>query len=141
MLQTPLPGQTFLVYTDASDVGFGAVLAQASPRGEQHMFYLSSKLTKAEKNDVAFEKETLAMKWALDGFRYCLWRQAFTIITNQAPLQCLHQMKDHNPHLTQWCLALNLLASQCRIGRAACILMQILASPPPPPAGRERLFG
>lgn len=46
----PVKGLPYLLHTDASAVGLGAVLAQATNQGERPLFHFSRKLTKAEKN-------------------------------------------------------------------------------------------
>ncbi|CAM5087755.1 unnamed protein product [Eretmochelys imbricata] len=56
----------FLVFTDASDTGLGAVLMQTDTKGERHpTLYLSKKLLPREQHYAAIEKERLAMVWAL----------------------------------------------------------------------------
>lgn len=93
---------------DASNVGLGAVLAQLTKRVEQPIFFLSWKLSSAEQKYVAIEKEAPAMGWAIEECKYYLWGHLFTIIMDHAPLQWLHQMKDSNPCLLRWYLALQL---------------------------------
>lgn len=50
VLYTPLPNRPFCLYTDSLDRGLGAVLTQDTPSGEQPVFFLSHKLSKAERN-------------------------------------------------------------------------------------------
>lgn len=77
-------------------------------------FFLSRKLTGSEQKYVAIEKEALAMQWAIEEFLYYLWGQWFTVVTNHAPLQWLAHMKDTNPRLMQWYLALQPYAFSIR---------------------------
>ncbi|CAM5177784.1 unnamed protein product [Eretmochelys imbricata] len=66
VLVTPDFDKPFVVFTDASDTGLGAVLMQEDEKGERHpIVYLSKKLLPWEQNYVAIEKESLAMVWAL----------------------------------------------------------------------------
>lgn len=88
------------LYKDASEVGLGEVLAQDFPEGECPIFYLSYQLTRAERNCVTIEREALALKWAVEHFKYYL--------LDHTPLKWLHCMRETNPHLTQWHLSLQL---------------------------------
>ncbi|XP_016533291.1 uncharacterized protein LOC103146684 [Poecilia formosa] len=52
------------------------------------------------------EKEMLAIKWALDSFRYYLLGRDFTLETDHKALQWLKKMKDTNGRITRLYLAL-----------------------------------
>lgn len=54
----------FIVHTDASEVGLGAVLSQTQVGEEHPVLYISRKLAKYEKNYSTLEKECLRVKWA-----------------------------------------------------------------------------
>lgn len=101
VLYAPLPQHPFCLYTDASDRGLGAVLTQDTLVGQQPVFFLSCKLSKAENNYVVVEREVLAVQWAIDDFKYYLWRHKFTVVTDHALLPWLNRMKDANPCLIQ----------------------------------------
>ncbi|CAM5179382.1 unnamed protein product [Eretmochelys imbricata] len=96
-----------MVFTDASDTGLGAVLMQEDERRERlPIVYLSKKLLCQEQNYMAFEKECLAMLWALKKLEPYLFGQHFTVYTNHPPLTWLHQMKGANAKLLRWSLLL-----------------------------------
>ena len=60
------PGSTFILETDASIVGLGAVLSQMQPDGTVHpMAYASRSVNKHEKNYGISELETLGLVWAV----------------------------------------------------------------------------
>ncbi|KAL1276203.1 hypothetical protein QQF64_035826 [Cirrhinus molitorella] len=65
VLRAPDLNCPFLLQTDASDTGLGAVLSQVQGGEEHPILYISRKLTPAERNYAAVEKETLAVKWAV----------------------------------------------------------------------------
>ncbi|KAI2667414.1 Retrovirus-related Pol polyprotein from transposon 17.6 [Labeo rohita] len=110
------PGQTvlrapdfncpFLLQTDASDTGLGAVLSQVRDGEEHPVMYISRKLTPAETRYAAVEREVLAIKWAVLELRYYLLGRRFTLMTDHAPLQWMASAKDTNARVTRWSLAL-----------------------------------
>ena len=60
----------FLLYTDASSFGLGAVLAQKDNNNKEHVITYTSKRTdQYEVNYHATELECLAIKWAVEYFR------------------------------------------------------------------------
>ncbi len=79
----------FVVYTDASDSGFDAVLSKK--RGsEQFVFaYASRTLTDAERNYSTTEKECLAIVWNLFYWRPYLFGKSFEVVTDHQPLTWL----------------------------------------------------
>ncbi|CAM4627222.1 unnamed protein product [Lepidochelys olivacea] len=97
----------FVVFTDASDTGLGAVLMQEDEKGERHpIVYLSKKLLPREPHYAAIEKECLAMVWALKKLEPYLFGRHFTMYTDHSPLTWLHQMKGANAKLLRWSLLL-----------------------------------
>ncbi|KAL0148983.1 hypothetical protein M9458_055787 [Cirrhinus mrigala] len=96
----------FLLQTDTSDSGLGAVLSQVQ-EGEKHpILYISRKLSPAEKNYATVEREALAIRWAVLELRYYLLGRKFTLVTDHAPLQWMARAKDTNARVTRWFLAL-----------------------------------
>lgn len=70
------------------------------------MAYISRKLFPRETRDSAVELECLAVKWAIDTFKYYLLGREFKLETDHRALQWLEQMKDTNSRITRWFLAL-----------------------------------
>ena len=60
----------FIVQTDASDRGIGAVLTQIRRGIEYPIMYLSKILFSREQRYATIEKEALAEKWAIQSLRY-----------------------------------------------------------------------
>ena len=66
MLAYPDYKQKFKLYTDASESGLGAVLAQIKEDVlERPVVYASRTLSKSERNYDAHKLEFLALKWAI----------------------------------------------------------------------------
>ncbi|CAM4587252.1 unnamed protein product [Eretmochelys imbricata] len=96
-----------MVFTDASDMGLGAVLMQVDEKGERHpIMYLSKKLLSLEQNYMVIEKECVVMVWAFKKLQPYPFGQHFTVFTDHSPLTWLHQMKGGNAKLLRWSLLL-----------------------------------
>ncbi|XP_077118870.1 retrovirus-related Pol polyprotein from transposon 17.6 [Ranitomeya variabilis] len=106
VLVTPDFSSEFVVQTDASDTGIGAVLSQVKDGVEHPVLYLSWKLNVHEQRYAVVEKECLAIKWALDSLKYYLAGRKFKLVTDHAPLKWMHLHKDRNSRVTRWFLAL-----------------------------------
>uniref|UniRef100_A0A8C1M144 ribonuclease H n=1 Tax=Cyprinus carpio TaxID=7962 RepID=A0A8C1M144_CYPCA len=106
VLRAPDFSCPFLLQTDASDAGLGAVLSQVQEGEEHPVIYISRKLSPAERNYAVVEKEALAIKWAVLELRYYLLGRKFTLVTDHAPLQWMARSKDTNARVTRWFLAL-----------------------------------
>ncbi len=106
VLRAPDFGCPFLLQTDASEMGLGAVLSQVQAGEEHPVLFISRKLTTAEKNYATVEKEALAVKWAVLELRYYLLGRKFTLLTDHAPLQWMARAKDTNARVTRWFLVL-----------------------------------
>ncbi|XP_029442988.1 uncharacterized protein LOC115083327 [Rhinatrema bivittatum] len=96
----------FVLQTDASGTGLGAVLSQSEYGDEHPVLYLSRRLHEHERKYATIEKECLAVKWAIDSLKYYLAGRPFILVTDHAPLKWLHVMRDSNARLTRWYLAL-----------------------------------
>ena len=112
LIDTPVlrvadPTKSYILQTNASERGLGAVLSQLEGQGEEHpVAFASRKLLPREMNYSTIEKECLAIVWALKFFNTYLYGQVFTIETNHQPLSWLHHMKNSNARLTRWALAI-----------------------------------
>uniref|UniRef100_A0A3B1KDF6 Gypsy retrotransposon integrase-like protein 1 n=1 Tax=Astyanax mexicanus TaxID=7994 RepID=A0A3B1KDF6_ASTMX len=114
VLRNPDFNLPFILHTDASDTGLGAVLVQEF-HGEEHpILYISRALNPAEKRYAALEREALAIKWAVEELRYFLTGRQFTLVTDHAPLQWVSKHKDTNARVTRWFLALQEFSFQVR---------------------------
>lgn len=80
----------FIVYTDASCQGLGAVLAQVQDGRERVIAYASRSLHPSERNDAnysSFKLELLGLKWAVtEKFKDYLTGVKFTVFTDNNPV-------------------------------------------------------
>ena len=93
----PSLDQDFILYTDASGNGFGAVLEQEG----RVVSYASRTLTKAERNYSTIEKECLALVFGTKQFRHYLLGRKFKIVTDHCPLKWLSAQKMEG-RLSRW---------------------------------------
>ena len=102
VLRLPDFDRNFVVYTDASDYGLGAVLAQNFVDGEAVVAYASRQLSSSERNYSTFQKECLAIVWALQYFHHYLFGRTFVIVTDHRPLKWLQTMKPKSAQMERW---------------------------------------
>ena len=77
----------FIVHTDASYSGLGAVLYQKQQGKERVIAYASRGLKSSERNYPAHKLEFLALKWSVtDKFKDLLYGHRFEVITDNNPL-------------------------------------------------------
>ena len=99
VLNFPDPEKPFVVGTDASDYAVGAVLQQDHGRGLQPVAYLSHKLSSAERNYAAQEKELITIVHSVRTWSHHLQgaRNTIKVLTNHVTLRYFHRQ----PKLSQ----------------------------------------
>lgn len=102
VLPYPDPASPYLLDTDASAEGLGAVLSQVKDGKEHVVAYYSSKFTGPERNYCVTRKELLAVVRSLDHFHPYLYGARFTIRTDHAALQWLKTLKAPEGQLARW---------------------------------------
>jgi hypothetical protein len=97
----------FLIFTDASNYGIGAVLSQIQDDKEVVISYSSRHLNAAERNYSAIEREALAIVYGVKRYRHYLQDNRFEIISDHRPLQWLETHKDEKSRLGRWAIELS----------------------------------
>ena len=88
VLGYPDYSQPFVLQTDASGEGLGAVLVQVQEGAERVIAYASRGLSPAETRYAAHKLEFLALKWAVtDKFYDHLYGRRFSVLTDNNPLK------------------------------------------------------
>ena len=106
ILCLPEFSREFIVRTDASDIGIGAVLLQEYGGSKFPVFYVSKKLSERERAYSGIEKECLALVWAVQKFQSYLYGKQFVLETDHEPLVYINKAKCANARMMRWALAL-----------------------------------
>ncbi len=96
----------FILQTDASDRGIGAVLSQRLENIERPIAYYSKKLLPREVRYSTVEKECLAIVRAIQHFEVYLLGRPFHIQTDHQALQYLDKARHGNGRIARWSLML-----------------------------------
>ena len=100
ILAYPKPGGHFILDTDASAEGIGAVLSQIHDGKEKVIWYASRSLTKCEKKYCTTRRELLAIYKFVKQFKHYLIARKFTIRTDHEALQWL--LRNDRPTTSQY---------------------------------------
>ncbi|XP_011174704.2 uncharacterized protein K02A2.6-like [Solenopsis invicta] len=84
----------FILQTDASSVGLGAVLIQQVDSVKNIIVFASRALSDPKKKYSVTEQECLAVIWAIQKFRPYLEGYRFTVVTDHSGLRWLHNLKN-----------------------------------------------
>ena len=107
ILSNPDFHKEFILQTDASDRGVGAVLSQLDSDGnDRPVAFFSKKLLPREEKYSTIEKECLAIKLGIENFKVYLIGKKFTIQTDHRSLIWLNKLKEKNSRLARWSLTL-----------------------------------
>ena len=102
VLALPDWSQPFLLDTDASGTGIGAVLSQIQKGKECVIAYASRTLTKSERNYCVTRRELLAVVTFLQHFRPYLLGTPFTLRTDHGALSWIHKFKEPEGQIARW---------------------------------------
>ena len=96
----------FVLETDASSTGLGAVLLQEFEDSLHPVCFASRKLLDREKRYSTIERECLAIVWAVHKFVRFLWGVRFVLQTDHRPLTYLRTSNFKNSRIMRWALSL-----------------------------------
>lgn len=90
------------LYTDASSVGYGAILTQWVDNNKKVVAYFSKRTTPIESKYCSYDLETLAIYNALRHFRVYLLGIKFQIVTDCNSIKSTMTKKDISPRVARW---------------------------------------
>jgi transposase InsO family protein len=102
VLAFPNNNDMFVLDTDASNTGIGAVLSQIQMGQERVIAYGSRKMTKAERRYCTTRKELLAVHYFVRHFKHYLYGRRFQVRTDHKAL--LWMLNWRKPNTSQYCL-------------------------------------
>lgn len=106
ILSCPRFDQEFILQTDASAYGVGAVLYQVYDDREHVICYVSRSLSRQERVYSATERELLAVLFAIEKLRCYLEGAKFSVVCDHYSLQWLDNLKNPQGRLGRWALRL-----------------------------------
>ena len=103
VLAYPNFSNTFIVSTNTSNKALGAVLSQMDEHGREHPIqYASRCLNASEQNYSTFEKEALAVVFALKRFRPYLLTGRLTLFTDHQALRYVFNHRNPHGRIVRW---------------------------------------
>jgi len=96
--------EKFVLQTDASDIGLGAVRAQNIQGEERVIAFASRRLIASEEKYSATEKECLAIIWAIRKLRCYLEGYRFEGTTDYLALKWLNSIDNPTGRIAHWAL-------------------------------------
>ena len=103
VLAYPDPNREYLLETDASRLGLGAVLSQRQSDGKYHPVAFGSRaLHGAEANYHSTKLEFLATKWSIEHFQTYLLGRRFKVHTDNNPLMHFFTSPDMDATKQRW---------------------------------------
>jgi hypothetical protein len=102
ILVSPNFAEQFIIQTDASDVGLGAVLLQGEGTDERVIAYASRSLNRVERQYSATEKECAAVLFGIEKYRPFVEGTKFKIITDHYSLMWINKLQSPSGRLARW---------------------------------------
>ena len=102
ILGYPRTGDEFVLDTDASAVGLGAVLTQVQDGEERVIAYASRVLSQAERNYCTTRRELLAIVSFVKQFHHYLYGGRFLVRTDHSALYWLLRKKEPEGQMARW---------------------------------------
>jgi len=102
ILAYPTRDDTFVLDTDASAFGIGAVLSQIQNGQERVISYASKTLTQSQRNYCTTHRELLAVVTFVRQFKHYLWGRKFLLRTDHSSLKWLCNFKEPEGMIARW---------------------------------------
>jgi hypothetical protein len=102
ILSFPIPGKPFIIDTDASGVGLGAVLSQEQDGVEHVIAYYSRCLSKEERRYCVTRQELLAVVEAIKHFHHYVYGVPTRVRTDHGALTWLLSFKNPEGQMARW---------------------------------------
>ena len=102
ILAYPTRDGKFILDTDASGAGIGAVLSQEQNGQEKVIAYYSRVLNRSERNYCVTRRELLAVICSIEQFNCYLYGQVFTIRTDHSALQWIAKFRNPEGQIARW---------------------------------------
>ncbi|GBM61235.1 Retrovirus-related Pol polyprotein from transposon 297 [Araneus ventricosus] len=102
VLTCPRTDKEFILDTDSSNKGKGAVLSQKIGNEERVIAYFSESLGKPERNYCVTRKELLAIVKSIEHFYHYLYGRKFLLRTDHASLRCLLNFREPEDQIARW---------------------------------------
>ena len=103
VLNYPSLREPFVLETDASIRGLGAILSQTDSKGQTHpVAYASRSLTRAERNYSITELETLAVVWAVSHFCPYLYGNKVSVYTDHSAVKAIFNSPNPSGKHARW---------------------------------------
>jgi len=91
-----------ILKTDASNVGLGAVLCQIIDGVERVIAFGSKLLNPSEQKLHIYQKELLAIMWAVEKYKEYIVGETFSIVTDNSAVSYLSRLKDTDSKVARW---------------------------------------
>lgn len=102
VLAYPCMNKPFILDTDASGYGIGAVLSQVVDGLEKPISYFSRSMNKHERNYCVTRRELLAIVESVKHFHHYLYGSSFNVRTDHGALNWLRRFKNPEGQIARW---------------------------------------
>ncbi|GBG60382.1 hypothetical protein CBR_g4340 [Chara braunii] len=102
VLKVADPSLPFVVTTDASQYGIGAVLRQDDGNGYKPVEFMSARMPSEKVATSTYERELYALRQALEHWKHYLLGRHFKVYSDHGTLRWLKTQAKMTPELTRW---------------------------------------
>ncbi|GBG72394.1 hypothetical protein CBR_g11972 [Chara braunii] len=107
VLKVADPSLPFVVTTDASQYGIGAVLQQDDGNGYRPVEIMSTRMPSEKVATSTYERELYALRHALEHWKHYLLGRHFKVYSNHETLRWLKTQAKITPKLTRWAVEID----------------------------------